>query len=92
MLATGQVRLSTLQAQLSAEQAAHREKQLAVAQLETPSRIVQQAEQALHMVQPNQVTQLPSVDLGTAQHPPSVAPPPATTTTVPSSTSTSSGT
>jgi hypothetical protein len=94
MLATGQVRLSALQAQLSAEQASHREKQLIVAQLETPSRIVQEAEQHLHMVQPTQVTQLPSADLGAAQHAPNVAPaPPATTTTSPSpATSASPGT
>jgi hypothetical protein len=86
MLAAGQVRLSALQSELSAEQAAHRAQQLAVAQLETPSRIVQEAEQQLHMVQPNQVTQLPAADLGTPQHPPNVAPaPPVTTTTAPSS-------
>ena len=40
MLANGQVRLSTLQHELALEQSAHRQSELAVAELETPSRIV----------------------------------------------------
>jgi hypothetical protein len=65
VLAQGQLHLSSLQAQLAAEQAKHRRQLLAVTQLETPSRIVSQAEQQLHMVPPQQVTQLPSVPLDT---------------------------
>ena len=40
LLANGQVRLSALQHELALEQSAHRQSELAVAQLETPSRIV----------------------------------------------------
>ncbi len=63
LLAQGQVRLTAAQAALAAEQVHHRQQQLATARLEMPSRIVQQAEQQLHMVRPTQVTQVPSVPL-----------------------------
>lgn len=59
LLAEGQVRLSKAQAALSAEQAKNRQEQLATARLEMPSRIVGQAEVRLHMVQPQQITQIP---------------------------------
>jgi hypothetical protein len=87
VLATGQVRLSGLQSQLAAEQARHRQELLAVAGLETPSRIVSEAEGRLHMVQPTQVSQLPHVSLQQPEPTPNVAPAPPTTTT-PSGTTT----
>src|SRR5580692_6810554 len=49
LLANGQVRLSALQHTLSLEQAAHRQHELTVAQLETPARIVAAATNQLHM-------------------------------------------
>jgi hypothetical protein len=92
VLAGGQVRLSQGQARLAAEQAAHRRMELATAQLQTPSRIVAEAEQRLHMQQPGQVTQLPSVALSSPEPTPRMyaAPPPApaTTTTIPATTAT----
>jgi hypothetical protein len=62
MLAQEQIRLTNAQAQLSAEQAVHRQVLAAVAGAETPSRIVAAAE-ALHMVAPSNVQQLPWVPL-----------------------------
>jgi hypothetical protein len=64
MLAQEQIKLSTAQSTLSAAQALHRQLLLSVAEAETPSRIVAAAE-ALHMVQPTHVQQLPSVPLST---------------------------
>jgi len=87
MLANGQVRLSGLQHELSLEQSLHRQGELAVSQLETPSRIVASASGQLHMVRPAQVTELPYVSLSVPLPTPKVtaapaaAPPPAPTTT-----------
>jgi hypothetical protein len=81
LLANGQVRMSTLQHQLSLEQSAHRQAELAVSQLETPSRIVGAAlsQGMTHPV----VTELPyvslSVPLPTPKVTPAPAAPPATT-------------
>jgi hypothetical protein len=66
ILAQGQVRLSTVQANLAAEQTRHRQEALALAQLETPSRIVQTAEQQGQLVEPTQINQLPWVPLNVA--------------------------
>jgi hypothetical protein len=78
ILANGQVKLSGLQHQLSLEQSLHRQGELAVAQLETPSRIVGSASNQLHMVRPDQVTELPYVSLSAPLPTPKVAPRPAT--------------
>lgn len=91
LLANGQVRLSSLQHELSLEQSAHREAELAVAQLETPSRIVGAASSQLHMVHPN-VVELPYVSLSAPLATPKVTPapvtpPPASTTAASSASS-----
>ncbi len=82
-LTNGQVRLSALQHQLTLEQSAHRQAELAVSQLETPSRIVAAASGQLHMVRPAGVVELPyvslSVPLPTPKVTPAPAPPPPTT-------------
>jgi len=80
MLAQSQVRLSDVQAQLAAEQTVHRQDVLALAQLETPSRIAADARTQLHMITPAQVDQVPSVPLSTPLPTPKVAAAPATTT------------
>jgi len=81
MLAQSQVRLSDVQAQLAAEQTVHRQDVLALAQLETPSRIAANARTQLHMITPTQVDQVPSVSLSTPLPNPKVAAaPPAATT------------
>jgi hypothetical protein len=85
LLANGQVRLSTLQHQLSLEQSAHREAELAVAQLETPSRIVGSAT-SHGMVHPN-VTELPYVSLSVPLPTPKVTPGPGTSASTATSTS-----
>ncbi len=88
LLANGQVRLSTLQHDLTFEQAVHRQAELAVAQLETPSRIVAAAS-GEGMVRPAGVVELPYVSLSVprptpkitpAPAPPAPAPPPVSTT------------
>ncbi len=88
LLANGQVRLSALEGQLSLEQAAHRQSELSVAQLETPARIVAAASNQLHMVDDN-VKELPyvplTVPLPTPQVTPAPAPPPPPATTSASS-------
>jgi hypothetical protein len=87
MLANGQVRLSALQHELALEQSAHRQAELSVSQLETPSRIVAAATGQLHMVRPANVIQLPYVSLSAPLPTPKVtpapapAPPPAAATT-----------
>jgi cell division protein FtsL len=86
MLANGQVRLSALDQQLQIEQGFHRQVELQVSTLETPSRIVSAAVGQLHMVHPAHVTQLPYVSLSTALPTPAVTPPPASSH--PSTTST----
>ena len=64
MLAQGQLRIGKVTAQLEQERAVNRVTVLNVAALETPARIAQAAG-ALHLVQPAQVLQLPSVSLTT---------------------------
>jgi hypothetical protein len=97
ILANGQVKLSGLQHELSLEQSLHRQGELAVAQLETPSRIVGSASNQQHMVRPDQVTELPYVSLSVPLPIPKVTPRPAapaasaTATTVPPSHATSAG-
>ena len=93
LLANGQVRLSALQHDLALEQSAHRQSELAVAQLETPSRIVAAALGQLHMVRPASVVELPYVSLSVPVPTPKVtpappAPPPTTTTTATTTTAT----
>ncbi len=75
-LANGQVRLSALQHDLTFEQAAHRQAELAVAQLETPSRIVAAAS-GEGMVRPAGVVELPYVSLSVPLPTPKVTPAPA---------------
>ena len=81
-LANGQVRLSDLQHRLTLEQSAHRQAELEVARLETPSRIVAAAQNQGHMVRASLV-QLPYVSLTVPLPAPKVlpapAPPPPTT-------------
>ncbi len=79
LLANGQVRLSALQHQLTLEQSAHRQAELAVSQLETPSRIVAAASGQLHMVRPASVVELPYVSLSAPLPTPKVTPAPAST-------------
>jgi cell division protein FtsL len=89
LLANGQVRLSSLQHQLSLEQSAHRQAELAVSGLETPPRIVSAAT-SQGMVHPANVVELPYVSLSVPVSTPKVtpapaAPPPTTTATTSSS-------
>ncbi|HEX4174612.1 MAG TPA: hypothetical protein VHY81_01760 [Acidimicrobiales bacterium] len=83
LLANGQVRLSSLQHELSLEQSAHRQAELAVSSLETPPRIVSAAT-SQGMVHPADVVELPyvslSVPLATPKVTPAPAAPPPTTT------------
>ncbi len=81
MLANGQVRMSTIQHELSLEQAANRQNEIAVQELEMPSRIVAAAQDLLHMVHPSTVTELPYVPLTTPLPTPTVTPAPASTVT-----------
>ena len=89
VLAEGQVRLSAVQAALSAEQAANRQEMLAVAELETPSRIVAKAKQRAWWRRPRS-TSCPRVPLNAPLATPKVAP--ATTTTTAPAATTSTGT
>jgi hypothetical protein len=100
MLANGQVSLASLQHELTLEQGTHRQAELAVAQLETPSRIVSAATGTLGMVR-SDVIELPYVSLSVPLPTPTVtmAPvtvpassSPSTTTTTSSSTSTTTST
>jgi hypothetical protein len=84
LLANGQVRLSALQHQLSLEQSVHRQNELAVSELETPSRIVAAASNQLHLVRPSQVTELPYVSITTPLPTPKVTPAPVTPAAPPS--------
>jgi hypothetical protein len=83
LLANGQVKMAALQHQLTLEQSSHRQAELAVAQLETPSRIVAAAQGQLHMVAAGPI-ELPyvslSVPLPTPKVTPAPAAPPPTTT------------
>jgi len=82
LLANGQVKLASLQHQLTAEKSVHRQAEVAVAQLETPARIVAAAQSQLHMVHWGSVVELPyvslSVPLPTPKVTPAPAPPPPT--------------
>ena len=82
LLANGQVKLSALQHELTMEQSAHRQAELAEAQLETPARIVAAATRGGLVAQSN-VIELPyvslSVPLPTPKVTPAPAPPPPTT-------------
>ena len=53
VLANGQVKMAGLQHELSVEQSAHRQAELADAKLETPSRIVTYATTQEHMSPPH---------------------------------------
>ena len=81
-LANGQVRLAGLQHQLSLEQSAHRQAELADAKLETPTRIVAYATTKLGMIATPSVIETPyvslSVPLPTPKVTPAPAPPPPT--------------
>jgi hypothetical protein len=76
-LANGQVKLASLQHDLSVEQSAHRQAELAVAKLETPTRIVADATTQLGMVDDANVIELPYVSLSVPLPPPKVSPAPA---------------
>jgi uncharacterized membrane protein YgcG len=94
LLANGQVRLSSLQHELSLEQSAHRQAELAVSSLETPPRIVSAAT-SQGMVHPANVVELPyvslSVPLATPKVTPAPAAPPTPTTTATTSSSSAGG-
>jgi len=74
LLASGQVRLATLQHELTLEQSANRQTQQTVAALETPARIVGAATNQLHMVRSSGVTELPYVSLSVPLPTPKVSP------------------
>jgi len=78
LLANGQVRLSTLHSELTMEQSSHSRAELAVAQLETPSRIVAAATRGGLVAQSN-VIELPYVSLSVPLPTPKVTPAPAPT-------------
>jgi hypothetical protein len=73
LLAQGQLRIGSISSKLTQEQAVNRQTVLNVAALETPARI-EQAASGLHLVQPVQVLQLPSVPLDVELPPIKVAP------------------
>jgi hypothetical protein len=62
VLAEDQVRLTTAQQQVAAEQALHRQLLASVAEAENPAQIVAEAAR-LNLVTPSSVTQLPAVSL-----------------------------
>jgi cell division protein FtsL len=76
MLAQGQLRLGSLNDQLSKEQSIHSATVLQVAALETSARISSEAG-SLHLVQPTQILQLPSVPLDKALPTLKISPAPA---------------
>jgi len=71
LLASGQVRMARLDQQVLVTQAQHRQREINVSQLETPSRIAGNAPGLTH---PSHVTQLPSVSLQTPLPTPTVTP------------------
>jgi len=73
VLAERQIRLTGLQSSLAAAQATERSRELSVAELETPARIVAEAENQDHMVPATQVPQVPSVPLDHPERTPNVA-------------------
>jgi hypothetical protein len=74
MLAQGQVRLSTTQAEVTAAVSAQKTLQSAVAEMSAPTRVVYQAENQLGMVAPAQVVDLPEVPLDVPLPTPQTAP------------------
>ena len=78
LLANGQVNLASLQQKLTLEQSAHSQAELAVAQLETPSRIVAAATRQVLVAQSNLI-ELPYVSLSVPLPTPKVTPAPAPT-------------
>ena len=78
MLANGQVRMATIEHELTLEQSVHRQIELTDSALETPARIVAAATGGLHMVH-SPVIELPYVSLTTPLPAPTVTPPPAAT-------------
>jgi uncharacterized protein YggE len=83
ILAQGQVRLTSAQAQMSSEQAIHRQLLAAVAEAENPAQIIAEAKK-LNLVTPSSITQLPAVPLTTPVGQATTAP-----TTAPTSTASS---
>jgi hypothetical protein len=75
-LASGQVKLAGLQHELSLEQSAHRQAELADANLEAAPRIVSYAITQQHMVH-NPIIQLPAVSMSVPLPTPKVTPAPA---------------
>jgi hypothetical protein len=73
-LAQQQVRLTSVEADVTAAQAVHHQEELSLANLENPTRIVSEAELTLHMVTPRQVDQLPYVSLEVPLAAPTVLP------------------
>jgi hypothetical protein len=77
VLAESQVRLSSVQSALASAQAANGQDALTLATLESPSRVVAEAKDQLHMVEAGQIAGLPYVPLGTPLPTPTVSPAPA---------------
>jgi hypothetical protein len=83
MLANGQVRLTTVEQKLALAQGLHRQDELQVLSLETPSRVISEALGSLHLVHPAGVTQLPYVSVTTPIPAPTITAAPTTPSTVP---------
>jgi hypothetical protein len=83
LLANGQVRLTAVEQKLGAAQSLHRQEELQVAGLETPSRVISVALSTLHLVHPSGVEQLPYVSVTAPIPAPAITPPAATPTTLP---------
>ena len=90
-LAQGQVRLSNVDAAITAAQIVHRRDVLSIANLENPSRILREAQQSLHMAAPIQVRQVPHVSLDVPLANPHVASVPTTGTATGTVTGTAAG-
>jgi hypothetical protein len=82
-LAQEQVKLAAVESAVTAAQVVHRHEVVSVANLQNPTRILRDAEAALHMVTPGKVEQVPHVTLGVALATPKVSP--STSASVPSS-------
>jgi hypothetical protein len=72
-LAQGQMRLTSVQAEITSARLLHQREVLSLAKLENPSRILRVAEDTLHMAAPSQVHQLAHVTVGAPLPPPHVA-------------------
>jgi hypothetical protein len=83
MLANGQVRLTVAEQNLALAQGLHRQAELQVASLETPSRVISVALGSLHLVHPAGVTQRPYVALTKPIATPTITAAPPTPTTLP---------